>query len=64
MAGSHQIWKMPLGKAGEIGPFAGNGREDIVDGPHLPAQPYEPGFASFAQPSGLSVRRQGAVRGR
>ncbi len=35
MAGPHQIWKMSLGKP-EIGPFAGNGREDIVDGPHLP----------------------------
>jgi thiol-disulfide isomerase/thioredoxin len=53
MAGPHQIWKMSLGKP-EIGPFAGNGREDIVDGPHLPAEPYQPGFASFAQPSGLS----------
>ncbi|HEX3727847.1 MAG TPA: thioredoxin-like domain-containing protein [Pirellulales bacterium] len=54
MAGSHQIWKMSLAPGGEIGPFAGNGREDIVDGPHLPAQPYEKGFCSFAQPSGLS----------
>jgi DNA-binding beta-propeller fold protein YncE len=38
----------------EIGPFAGNGREDIVDGPHLPAVPYELGASSFAQPSGLA----------
>ncbi|MBI3466902.1 MAG: redoxin domain-containing protein [Planctomycetes bacterium] len=53
MAGPHQIWKMPLDER-EIGPYAGNGREDIVDGPLLPSQPYEPGFASFAQPSGLS----------
>ena len=36
MAGPHQIWKMPLDETGEIGPFAGNGREDIVDGPLLP----------------------------
>jgi hypothetical protein len=37
-----------------IGPYAGNGREDIVDGPLLPRQPYQEGFASFAQPSGLA----------
>jgi thiol-disulfide isomerase/thioredoxin len=53
MAGLHQIWKMALNK-GEIGPVAGNGREDIVDGPQLPPQPYEEGYSSFAQPSGLS----------
>ena len=35
MAGSHQIWKMPLDES-EIGPYAGNGREDIVDGQLLP----------------------------
>jgi thiol-disulfide isomerase/thioredoxin len=53
MAGPHQIWKMTLdGK--EIGPYAGNGREDIVDGPLLPRLPYEEGYASFAQPSGLT----------
>ena len=54
MAGTHQIWKMPLDES-EIGPFAGNGREDIVDGPLLPREPYDPDFASFAQPSGLST---------
>ena len=53
MAGPHQIWKMPLDES-EIGPYAGNGREDIVDGPLLPREPYEEGFASFAQPSGLT----------
>lgn len=53
MAGPHQIWKMPLDES-EIGPYAGNGREDIVDGPLLPTQPYEQGFSSFAQPSGLT----------
>ena len=53
MAGPHQIWKMTLsGK--EIGPFAGNGREDIVDGRLLPPRPYQEGFSSFAQPSGLA----------
>jgi hypothetical protein len=53
MAGPHQIWKMPLDES-EIGPFAGNGREDIVDGPLLPREPYALGFSSFAQPSGLA----------
>ena len=53
MAGCHQVWKMRLDGSG-IGPYAGNGREDIVDGPLLPRQPYELGFASFAQPSGLA----------
>ncbi len=45
MAGAHQIWKMPLDESA-IGPYAGNGREDIVDGPL--------DDASFAQPSGLA----------
>jgi thiol-disulfide isomerase/thioredoxin len=53
MAGPHQIWKMPLSGL-EIGPYAGNGREDIVDGPLLPRRPYDEGFSSFAQPSGLA----------
>jgi thiol-disulfide isomerase/thioredoxin len=53
MAGPHQIWKMPLNES-EIGPYAGNGREDIVDGPLLPQTPFAMGFASFAQPSGLA----------
>jgi DNA-binding beta-propeller fold protein YncE/thiol-disulfide isomerase/thioredoxin len=54
MAGPHQIWKMPLDES-EIEPYAGNGREDIVDGRLLPPVPYEEGFASFAQPSGLAT---------
>ncbi len=53
MAGTHQIWRMPK-SLDAIGPWAGNGREDIVDGPRLPAQPYALGSASFAQPSGLA----------
>ncbi|MGD9649017.1 MAG: thioredoxin-like domain-containing protein [Pirellulales bacterium] len=60
MAGSHQIWKLPLNER-EIGPYAGNAREDIVDGALLPRQPFAtqvvPGgdvVASFAQPSGLT----------
>ena len=35
MAGPHQIWRMAL-PHGDIGPYAGNGREDIIDGPLLP----------------------------
>jgi thiol-disulfide isomerase/thioredoxin len=57
MAGPHQIWKMPLDES-EIGPYAGNGREDIVDGPLLPKTPFARGFASFAQPSGLTTDGQ------
>jgi DNA-binding beta-propeller fold protein YncE len=53
MAGPHQIWQMPLDES-TIGLFAGNGREDIVDGPLVPTEPYELGFASFAQPSELT----------
>ena len=53
MAGPHQIWKMPLDES-EIGPYAGNGREDIVDGPLLPSVPYDGSYSSFAQPSGLA----------
>ncbi|MEX2139589.1 MAG: thioredoxin-like domain-containing protein [Pirellulales bacterium] len=53
MAGPHQIWKMPLDES-EIGPYAGNGREDIRDGQLLPRVPHERGFSSFAQPSGLA----------
>jgi len=54
MAGPHQIWKMPLDES-EIGIYAGNGREDIVNGPLVPDAPYEEGFSSFAQPSGLAA---------
>lgn len=54
MAGPHQIWRMKLDES-TIGPYAGNGREDIVDGPLLPRQPYALGASSFAQPSGLAA---------
>jgi DNA-binding beta-propeller fold protein YncE len=53
MAGMHQIWKMPLDES-SIGPYAGNGRENIVDGPLLPSIPYDENYSSFAQPSGLT----------
>lgn len=45
MAGHHQIWVLDLDKD-SITPFAGNGREDIFDGPLE--------NSSFAQPSGLA----------
>ncbi len=44
MAGSHQVWLLDDEK--QIGPFAGNGAEALVDG--LPAE------ASFNQPSDLA----------
>lgn len=53
MAGPHQIWKMPLDES-EIAPYAGNSTEDIADGPLMPKEPFKTGFASFAQPSGLT----------
>ena len=45
MAGPHQIWKQSLG-GDLVAPYAGNGREDIVDGSLA--------NSSFAQPSGLA----------
>jgi DNA-binding beta-propeller fold protein YncE len=46
MAGLHQIWAYHI-ETGKIGPFAGSGYENIVDGPL--------GEAQFAQPSGLAI---------
>ena len=46
MAGTHQLWSMRL-DSGFIVPFAGNGREDLVDGPL--------DSASMNQPSGLAT---------
>ncbi len=57
MAGFHQIWRMHLDR-NTIQPYAGNGREDIVDGPLLPEAPYQLGASSFAQPSGLACDGQ------
>jgi DNA-binding beta-propeller fold protein YncE len=45
MAGSHQIWRLDLEKD-KIGPFAGSGREALIDGP--------PMRAALAQPSGIT----------
>jgi len=49
MAGHHQIWRLDLATSSLV-PFAGNGSEDLRDGP-LPR-------ASFAQPSGLATDGQ------
>ena len=46
MAGTHQIWCMDL-RSSRIAPYAGNGRENIVDGPLSEA--------SLAQPSGITT---------
>ncbi len=46
MAGHHQIWAMDLDRK-VIGPYAGDGRENIKDGPLYAAR--------FAQPSGLAT---------
>lgn len=45
MAGHHQIWFYDPAK-GTVGPYAGNGRENIADGPLSESE--------FAQPSGLA----------
>lgn len=45
MAGHHQIWKLEL-SSNLLTPYAGNGREDIIDGGLSQS--------SFAQPSGLA----------
>ncbi len=47
MAGFHQIWEMDL-RTGTITAFAGDGREDIVDGPRPQAR--------LAQPYGLTLQ--------
>ena len=46
MAGLHQIWALDLAN-GTVAPFAGSGREDILDGLRQEA--------CFAQPSGLAL---------
>src|SRR3989475_12381369 len=46
MAGAHQIWSMDL-DTGAVAPFAGTGREGLLDGPSAEAW--------FAQPSGLAL---------
>jgi len=46
MAGPHQIWRFDT-EAGQIGPWAGTGVENILDGPIA--------TANFAQPSGITT---------
>ena len=46
MAGSHQVWVMSLETA-ELRPFAGTGREALMDGPRE--------MGALAQPSGLAT---------
>ncbi|HEX8091522.1 MAG TPA: thioredoxin-like domain-containing protein, partial [Blastocatellia bacterium] len=46
MAGPHQLWRMNP-KTGGIAPYAGSGREDIIDGPLAEA--------ALAQPSGITT---------
>ena len=59
MAGPHQIWRMRI-PGGQLGPYAGNQREDIIDGALLPINPMGTvgrggvTASSFAQPSGLA----------
>ena len=46
MAGFHQLWRLDLA-TDEVSPFAGNGREGIVDGPLASAE--------LAQPNGVAA---------
>jgi thiol-disulfide isomerase/thioredoxin len=46
MAGPHQLWKMDLG-TGEIGTYAGSGRENLTDGSFK--------TCALAQPSGITT---------
>ena len=46
MAGTHQVWTLDLDRE-TVAPFAGTGREGLLDGPLLEAW--------FAQPSGLAL---------
>jgi hypothetical protein len=57
MAGPHQIWKLDLDK-GQIGVFAGSGREGRIDGalagPMTTELDGTPAGSAFAQPSGIT----------
>ena len=54
MAGAHQLWKLST-RGGTARWFSGNGVEDIVDG-RLKSTVYgQLGYASYAQPSGLTT---------
>ena len=65
MAGFHQLWQMDL-RTGQVGPFAGDGGEDIVDGLRMSArlaQPYGVAFSDdrvyFADSETSAVRWAG-----
>ena len=65
MAGFHQLWQMDM-RTGQIGPFAGDGGEDIVDGLRMSsrlAQPYGVAFSDdrvyFADSETSAVRWAG-----
>ena len=65
MAGFHQLWQMDL-RSSQIGPFAGDGGEDIVDGLRMSArlaQPYGVAFSDdrvyFADSETSAVRWAG-----
>ncbi|MDA1179440.1 MAG: thioredoxin-like domain-containing protein, partial [Planctomycetota bacterium] len=53
MAGTHQIWRLTLDRP-RLNVFAGNGVEDIVNGPLLSRVGSTERSASFAQPTGLT----------
>jgi DNA-binding beta-propeller fold protein YncE len=52
MAGPHQLWSLKLG-SGSIAPYAGSGREGLVDGALAESE--------LAQPSGIAISNDGKV---
>ena len=65
MAGTHQLWQMDLSNF-NIAQFAGNYREDLIDGPRLGAELAQPSgvvndgtYVYFADSESSSIRRAG-----
>jgi thiol-disulfide isomerase/thioredoxin len=65
MAGTHQLWELNLSDM-TMQPFAGNGREDLIDGARLDAELAQPSgvvsdgiYIYFADSESSSVRRAG-----
>jgi thiol-disulfide isomerase/thioredoxin len=63
MAGTHQLWVMDLA-AGTLAPFAGNGREDLIDGPLAESELAQPSdvvsdgeWVYFADSESSAIRR-------
>ena len=52
MAGTHQLWSLDT-KSGMLGPFVGNGRESLSDGPLMESE--------LAQPTGLASDGNGKL---